>query len=274
MEQVTRIIPPPGGMRAMPSFSDLAEAEKAGLTIPPANPGGGQQGRVPPAIRKISAQYEAVDMLTAAARMAERQKGRLPPIAGGLDGPGEVDERKVRGNTGLVDQHPTDAPDAAPGPGAPQVDKRAAPTGDTDMAGMLRAFMAAPTTQQPTLDPFNPPPLVDRTVPLSSNVPPREPAPAVPPAVAYLAKRGRVGFTVAGGTYSVPAVDVQRCATGLVILLPVDPQSATFVPSLGAEVGIEYEGKRWDCFFPGVAVVLDQLGVQILSFVFKDDKQA
>jgi hypothetical protein len=288
MEQTTRMIPPAGGMRTIPSFNDMEAAEKAGLVIPPARSGGGQEGRVPPALRKISARYEAVDMATASARMADRQKGKLPPIKGGLDGPGEVDERKAHGgNTGLVDQHPSDAPDAAPGPDAPQT-VGAADSGSPDaMTMMLRQFMAALTAQTAPLDAFNPPPLVptrkplipnpaplvDRAAPIGSAVAPREVAAAASPAVAYLAKRSRVGFTVAGGTYSVPVVDVQRCSTGLVILLPVDAQSATFVPSLGAEVAVEYEGKRWECFFPGVAVILDALQVQVLSFVFKDDKQ-
>lgn len=276
MERVTRVVPPAGNARP-PSFSEFADAEKAGLVIPSATGNGGQVGRVPPAVRKITATYEAVDLETASARRAARLRGEMPPIAGGLDGPGISKD--------AVDQNPADEPDHAPGPAAPgMVVPPKSPDGadPAAMAAMFRTFMseltrqaaAAPATHQPpTLDPFNPPPLVDAGGALRasvSNAGQLQPAPAV----AYLAKRGRVGFTVLGGTYSVPVVDVIPCAAGLVILLPVDAQSATFVPSLGAEVTVEYGGKRWDCFFPGVAAILEPLGVQVLSFVYQDDKQA
>lgn len=260
--------------RITPSFSDIDAAEKAGLTIPPVDPKTGfQKGRLPPAIRKITAQYEAVDLDTATARMKARMKGTMPPIAGGLDGPGTLDMDKARRRFGskLPDTLPVDVQSDIPeavAPMEPPVSKQAGANSDAMMQLFIQqlAKAIAPQQQAP-LNPFNPEPL---------------PAPAAPasvvstntPAANYLARRTRVGFTVSGGTYSVPAVDVKTCAAGLVILLPVDKESATFVPGLGAEVVIEYEDKRWNCFFPGVAVVLDALGLQVLSFVYQDDKQA
>ena len=299
-EKLSRILPPKGNIRP-PSFSDIDAAEKAGLTIPSASDQGGQTGRVPPAVRKITAQYEAVDLNTATARMIARQKGEMPAIAGGIDGPGQIDEDRVaRFRHGqapdvgreAVEQAAGDAPDAIPNSELTDVlrdvlqqalDRRPAPpppppaaAHNTQLADLVRLLT---TMQQPQatpvaeVNPFNPGPMVDPGGPLRATVTPIGSLKASP-AVEYLTRRTRVSFTVAGGTYSVPAVDVQLCDSGLVILLPLDKESATFVPSLGAEVAVGFGGKRWDCFFPGIAVSLDALGVQVLGFVYQNDKQA
>lgn len=292
-ENLMRVLPPGDNAPNSGGMGAWDEALKAGHVVAERADGTATQvGHVPPAIRKVNAQYEAVSMDEAAARMRKRQAGELPPIAGGIDGPGEVDPKKAKVSkeeaarmteqyTGIkqnIAEHETDDPSVPP----PAPDQ-------TDLAPILKAALAqmaqTQAAPQPEVDVFNPPPAPVPQQPVAAPAPVAPPAPApapvmpaevvqkASPADEYLAQRQRVGFTVAGGTYTVPAVDVLSNSVGLVILLPDDGQSATFVPSLGAEVAVEFNSQRWDCFFPGVAVHLEALGVQMLTFVYQNDKQ-
>ena len=267
-----------------PSLSNIDDLESRGLTLPTSPDGATQAGKIPPARRNIKAQYEAVDMNTASARMLERINGQRPPITGGIDtlDSGDSEEEPAAPiNTGNIDYVMSDDSLRLPGerdgsltrPVVPPLPTSAA----TDVLNQLLAIVEGATHRKqatkpaPDVDPFI------GTLGTRDYEPLEEPASPTQTLkssarASYLSRRSPVGFQVAGGTYSVPAVDVITCGTGLVVLMPIDDNLATFVPGLGAEVVVEFKGDSWECFFPGIHVKLEDLGVYMMSMVYKEDK--
>lgn len=279
---------------SLPSMSDMDAMEAAGRTLPRVDETGRQIGVVPPAERKYRAKYEAVDLATATQRMLDRKKGKMAVIEGGIDDPKVAQVPRNRDMLEIA--QPADDPEQVPAGLGMIVQQMVERQLNQQIASRLPATHAEPAPRpdlsEPVVDGFGN--LVTKRqerVPLHDDrgrlvttrirdIPaeqPEEPRAYGKPMLAmtsdYLNQRHRVSFTVAGGTYSVPVIDVVASLVGLVILLPVDPSSATFTPSLGSEVTVAFKERSWDCFFPGVAAIIEPMKVQILTFVFRDDKQ-
>jgi hypothetical protein len=264
-ETMTRVLP-----TSSPAAVGFEQATKVGAEL---------DSRVPPAIRKVSANYQAVSMDEAAMRMKMRIKGEMPPIDGGLDGPGTVDPVKAKRYRLDVPTQPADDP-AQPSTPTKTAEPSAAVSGVLEQLAKLLAAQMPTPPPPPVPEPVTPldiPKVLEHYMasfkPLPYPGPQAAQSQAASSSPAYLAQRKRVSFTVSGGTYSVPAVDVRPCTAGLVILLPMDKESATFVPSLGAEVTVGFQDKQWPCFFPGVAVEFSELNVQMLCFIKQNDQQ-
>lgn len=279
---------------SLPSMSDMDAMEAAGRTLPRVDETGRVIGVVPPASRKYTARYEAVDLATATQRMLDRKKGKMAVIKGGIDDPKLAQLPRDRDMLEAV--QPADSPDHVLADLGMIVQQMVERQLNQQIAARLPAAQAVPSRRpdlsEPVVDGFGNlmsprqerVPLHDSNgkaaTTLIRDVPEAQPEeqraygkPMMTMTSDYLNQRHRVSFTVAGGTYSVPVIDVVTSLVGLVILLPVDPSSATFTPSLGSEVTVEFKGQSWDCFFPGVAAIIEPMKVQILTFVFRDDKQ-
>jgi len=276
--------------------------------VPHATDSGIQDGRVLSAVRKMPT-YNAVSLDTAQSNLRARRNGEMAPIADGLDGPGEVDAAKLPGvhrQVDMVDQL-SDNSQYVGGANQQVATSVEAPISASSEERISAAVVAALVSARvfnksadATVDPFNPPPPSEefRPQPLvpvhqvlqpaaiatpASQLPaaprlqqvpviPLEPLHGFEVKTAYLDKRSRISFTVEGGTYTVPVIDVKPAKVGLVVLMPLDSTGSTFVPALGTQLTIGFEDKEWVCFYPGIAVELDELGVQVLNFVFKEEQ--
>ena len=86
----------------------------------------------------------------------------------------------------------------------------------------------------------------------------------------YFNQRNRVTFELAGGSYSLPAIDMVESSFGVMVILPAGDSDVTFIPSPGAELTIIYDDKRIACFSPGTVFNVNELKVIIISLVKRD----
>ena len=217
----------------------LDAAEKAGLAAPPASDTGAQIGRVPPALIRPKAHYEAVDADEAMSRAKKRLDGALPAISGGLDDPKVIDPKQT-----APDQYGNKAMEVLDSPDVVSVGQP-----------------VTRHTQERLV----------RPMPESEPIPPyvqSEPNPYS----AYFEQRKRISFVMPNGTYAVPAIDVQVDDNGVIILLPCGSNDATFIPNAGSKFAVKYDGQTVDCFFPGTVFTLSPLNVTVLTML-KDTKQ-
>lgn len=227
--------------------SDGFELFDPGDTLPPASDNKPEVA--------TNAEIPVVDLHTAEVNMQKRAHGVLPPISASAS-----DSNPVTGSGEVPDQPSDDA-------GVP-IRQLAEQLGQL-LAPAVQSFL--PDHGDPFINPgpYTPP---------DERVGYRDRTPDAPPGnpsscETYLAERTRVSFKVSGGTYSVPAVDVNCSGDSIVILLPMDDKSATFIPELGSEVVISVtNGRTYDCYFPGVHAALDALGVTVLGFIRKDSE--
>ena len=207
--------------------------------IPSASDSGRQDGVPPMAERRMRAHYEAVDLGTATARAAARQSGRAAIIAGGLDdleGTKRVKDLSEPVGASLDAQ---DNPEStAPAPAVFDVPK----------ATQQEFRPAFPHEQAAQV-------MVQERIQM---------------AVAPQTKR--VSLTFANGVYSMPCVDVKEGANGIMIVLRLDPNSATFLPAPGTRFSVGMGNKSWQCFYPGLCFELPECGLQVMSLLLDQEK--
>lgn len=72
-------------------------------------------------------------------------------------------------------------------------------------------------------------------------------------------ERIRVTFELTGGYYTVPALGVKECKYGIMVLMPMGANDASFAPAPGSEVTVHWSDKQQKCFSPGIMFELAEL---------------
>lgn len=259
----------------------LTADESKGKALPIGTEKGDQDGR-----RRLSpvemgqAAYKVVSTGEAQTNMAARIRGDLAPIKGGIDDPNlpvEVkenlrmsknkktnkaavvkastteEERAVRKSEPVNDETNFDplGGEYAPGDAVLQAEERA-----------LDGNAAEPAER----------PLGSRNEVLAERVY-KQAAPVSIHDIKqdnWFAQRGRATLTLTDGMFTMPVIDVKECPYGVTILLPLDPNNATFIPKPGSELVVDYKGRRWECFFPGTYFEIEELKLIGIVLVRKE----
>jgi hypothetical protein len=244
----------------------LTQDERAGQTVPIADPTGAQAGVAPPAVRVYKpGVYKVVTLNELDSLTHKRTTGELPPIKDGLDPQPVTDTQpavtkgqkrmpppsKARNTVKVARTQPV-TPDfdplgepAEPEPGSPEL---------VAEEQQLQARFAQAAQ-------------VDAQYDASREYKATAPLPAINPMTTYLARRMRVTLELVDGFMTVSAIDVKQTKYGVTLLLPIQRDGAVFIPKPGSEITVVVGDSRWPCFFPGTYFESEELGIVGLTFV-------
>ncbi len=92
-------------------------------------------------------------------------------------------------------------------------------------------------------------------------------APSAPPVPTSTPKPRytRVQFITDVGVYSVPALSVTVGVYGIMVELPSDNDTASFIPAVGTKLAIGNTVDRYNCYYPGTE--FDRPGSKVLVFI-------
>ncbi|MFO7884346.1 MAG: hypothetical protein R6U68_05960 [Desulfobacteraceae bacterium] len=77
---------------------------------------------------------------------------------------------------------------------------------------------------------------------------------------------------MSGGTYTVPCIDIRASDHGVVVLMPYGGSEASFRPEIGTSLTVRDGNRSYNCFYPGVCMVYDELGCMVVVFVRADEE--
>jgi hypothetical protein len=241
----------------------LTQDERAGQTVPIADPTGVQAGVPPPAARIYKpGVYKVVTLNELDTLTHKRTTGELPPIKDGLDPQPATDTQpavtkgqkrmpppsKARNTVKVARPQPV-TPDfdplgeaAEPEPGSPEL--------VAEEQNLQARFAQAPQYDPGSEKAYDPKPL-----------------PTINPMTAYLSKRMRVTLELVDGFMTVSAIDVKQTKYGVTLLLPIQRDGSVFIPKPGSEITVVVGDSRTPCFFPGTYFESEELGIVGLTFV-------
>jgi len=86
----------------------------------------------------------------------------------------------------------------------------------------------------------------------------------------FFKKRMRVTFYLGEGTFSIPAIDVRTSRNGLMVFVPVDDSSTSFIPKVGSQLEIHYRQNGTDhqhqVLYQGCHAEIEELSCMIMAF--------
>lgn len=232
----------------MTDDDSLAKFFEGVKPVPRARPGGGQVGVVPPAQRQYKGKYRVVSPEEADANMVARQKGRLAPIAGGLDDP-EVT---------LEQPEPKIPPKQSPG--VPQPRKVSPPPVPPEEDFGLADGDVLTDPAPPEL--ATPPPRRYRPQPVE---PPAEPTQMVMMEIRQEHQDGTFATLI---TVGLPVSHIEQNSNSVTLVSPLGASQYVFFPSPGSDIILSGAGlDNLHVFYPGTSFTLKDHGISCMSFV-------